>query len=650
MSLKEGIPLASIRDASRLGTVLPAPSVRSHNSASTYMLVCIGLIFFCCAVPVGAESTDTTAPTVRMVQPTDGQIVSVEQPVIILSLSDADSGVSAQSIMLQLDGKDVTAAATVSASLVTYRPAQPLSRGVHKLVLVVSDRAGNTTTFEGSFAVLTVDPGASFFNMQIAGSNTAKAVLSGDEWLLTDEVALYWSGEAYGVPTKGRIELTWAEVPNSRWAWRLRDSYVSLKSGYISTEHGPWQTTLGTYKPQGTTSLFFGSGSLMGANLALRRGTSSSLDLHLGSSDVRNPSLRVWGGSSLLFRSSTAAAGSGGLHQAAVGLYMIQGDPTVQGVVAEAGLEAAILGLPTELQIAGSYRPQGRVGAALEANIATRGGLWDLDAKAQVVTSEFHRPLNSTLPQDRATVTLKNRFHTALSTYALSLEAYRTNLDGRAESTRFSRSAILSGSANLSRSTLLNAQIEVGRLSSIAQDGAKKETEKLVAEIGAIQDIQLLNLPLRFELTGTRSIDRTPGATSGGIVATKGVASLRTRMGPHDVRIALEGTQNESPITNSDGRKWNAVWTWDVIPSRMNLRSQLETSVSQSRPSSGDNPSAIVDVEAMKFQSRLTYELTPVDRVMVQYEVQERHVAKGDGSAPNESVTSKWTVEWRRTF
>ena len=173
--------------------------------------------------------------------------------------------------MLQLDGKDVTAAATVSASLVTYRPAEPLSRGVHKLVLVVSDRAGNTTTFEGSFAVLTVDPGASLFNMQIAGSNTAKAVLSGDEWLLTDEVALYWSGEAYGVPTKGRIELTWAKVPNSRWAWRLRDSYVSLKSGYISTEHGPWQTTLGTYKPQGTTSLFFGSGSLMGANLALRR-------------------------------------------------------------------------------------------------------------------------------------------------------------------------------------------------------------------------------------------------------------------------------------------------------------------------------------------------------------------------------------------
>ena len=88
----------------------------------------------------------------------------------------------------------------------------------------------------------------------------------------------------------------------------------------------------------------------------------------------------------------------------------------------------------------------------------------------------------------------------------------------------------------------------------------------------------------------------------------------------------------------------------DVIPSRMYLRSLLETSVSQSRPSSGDNPSAIVDVEAMKFQSRLTYELTPVDRVMVQYEVQERHVAKGDGSAPNESVTSKWTVEWRRTF
>ncbi|MEW5761267.1 MAG: kelch repeat-containing protein, partial [Candidatus Thermoplasmatota archaeon] len=104
------------------------------------------------AVPVSASITydptanDTTPPEIINIKPEDGSIIDMQKPTINASYSDAktgNSGIDTSSVVLKVDGNDVTANATISSTGITYTPLYPLSEGIHTVYLEVRDNSMN---------------------------------------------------------------------------------------------------------------------------------------------------------------------------------------------------------------------------------------------------------------------------------------------------------------------------------------------------------------------------------------------------------------------------------------------------------------------------------------------------------------------------
>jgi len=95
---------------------------------------------------------DTTPPEITNMKPT-GRIYKTK-PTISASYYDpkpSPSGINTTSVILKLDGEDITA--TVTESSVTYTPTADLTYDVHTVSLSVSDNAGNPASKEWSFTV-----------------------------------------------------------------------------------------------------------------------------------------------------------------------------------------------------------------------------------------------------------------------------------------------------------------------------------------------------------------------------------------------------------------------------------------------------------------------------------------------------------------
>lgn len=102
---------------------------------------------------------DSDPPNISNLQPTNLSIVGDAMPAIGASYSDI-SGVDTSSVVLKVDGFDVTTQATVGPLSVSYTPSIPLSEGQHDVHLEVSDEspAQNTAVAAWSFTVDTDVP------------------------------------------------------------------------------------------------------------------------------------------------------------------------------------------------------------------------------------------------------------------------------------------------------------------------------------------------------------------------------------------------------------------------------------------------------------------------------------------------------------
>jgi hypothetical protein len=114
-------------------------------------------------------STVDQSPPVIDPLPINGQRVRSFRPVITATYRDNLSGVKVSSVVLRLDGADVTAGATVTGTSLTYTPPAPLARGAHNVSLQAADNDGNlsaaqTATFEID------DSGAIITSFTIAGA------------------------------------------------------------------------------------------------------------------------------------------------------------------------------------------------------------------------------------------------------------------------------------------------------------------------------------------------------------------------------------------------------------------------------------------------------------------------------------------------
>jgi len=90
------------------------------------------------------DVVDRTAPVLSDVRPDDGSGGADRTPLISFALDDAQgTGVDATSIVVTLDGADVTSGGALAGGRFSLTPAQPLSFGSHTVVARAADVAGN---------------------------------------------------------------------------------------------------------------------------------------------------------------------------------------------------------------------------------------------------------------------------------------------------------------------------------------------------------------------------------------------------------------------------------------------------------------------------------------------------------------------------
>lgn len=99
--------------------------------------------------------TTAQAPLVSGLSPRDVILPAGSRPVVSAQYSDASSDIDSASVRLLVDGEDVTARASVSATGVSYTPASDFAEGPHTLYIEVANRAGSAASAAWSFEVQT---------------------------------------------------------------------------------------------------------------------------------------------------------------------------------------------------------------------------------------------------------------------------------------------------------------------------------------------------------------------------------------------------------------------------------------------------------------------------------------------------------------
>jgi parallel beta-helix repeat protein len=164
-------------------------------------------------------TVDTLPPIITNLQPPDTSTTNDNTPTISADYSDP-SGIDVNSVVLMVNGVDVTSSATVTAGKVSFIPLLALSDGIHTVYLEVKDNAGNLATATWSFTVEA--PLLPITNL------TTKAVNNGNyielEWdppssLALDHYLIYRADSATGFDftTPYNISTTWPNPKNSTW-------------------------------------------------------------------------------------------------------------------------------------------------------------------------------------------------------------------------------------------------------------------------------------------------------------------------------------------------------------------------------------------------------------------------------------------------
>lgn len=101
-------------------------------------------------------AVSNTPPSVTDFAPPDGQTVNNSKPSIFATFgSPTDVGINASAVTINVNGLDVTASATRTATFITYSPSVAFSDGVVNVRVTVFDNAGNKTERRWSFTVRT---------------------------------------------------------------------------------------------------------------------------------------------------------------------------------------------------------------------------------------------------------------------------------------------------------------------------------------------------------------------------------------------------------------------------------------------------------------------------------------------------------------
>ena len=98
----------------------------------------------------------TTPPQIVDIAPPNGQVVNNSKPSIYATYrSPTDVGINAQSVQIEVNGLDVTAASTRTDQFITYSPGAALPDGPVTVKVTIYDNAGNKQSRSWTFIVRT---------------------------------------------------------------------------------------------------------------------------------------------------------------------------------------------------------------------------------------------------------------------------------------------------------------------------------------------------------------------------------------------------------------------------------------------------------------------------------------------------------------
>lgn len=100
---------------------------------------------------------DTRGPVIISRQPKPGSRLTNLRPNIVVSLLDGVSTVNPAAVRLVVNGRNVTARASISENAAAYNPEVPFTPGPVRVQLTAADRAGNREVAEWSFTVAPTD-------------------------------------------------------------------------------------------------------------------------------------------------------------------------------------------------------------------------------------------------------------------------------------------------------------------------------------------------------------------------------------------------------------------------------------------------------------------------------------------------------------
>lgn len=105
---------------------------------------------------------EKTAPVMTITSPTAGQLLTSNQPTVTFTVTDNDSGVDPDTIVLQIDGSEVSGVTKTKSGNTyscSYTPPEILADGAHTIAVDASDHDGNKATQKSiSFKIDTVPP------------------------------------------------------------------------------------------------------------------------------------------------------------------------------------------------------------------------------------------------------------------------------------------------------------------------------------------------------------------------------------------------------------------------------------------------------------------------------------------------------------
>ncbi len=162
---------------------------------------------------------DNWPPTITNLQPPHGSVTNDNTPLIGADYNDL-SGIDIGSIILEVDGINVTSIANVTTSCVSYIPGVNLSDGVHTVYLEVRDNVGNHATVTWTFTVVTaLAPPMNLTTKVVNNGNNIELEWDPSPSPAMDHYLIYRADSAmdFDFTEPYIVSTTWSDPKNTTW-------------------------------------------------------------------------------------------------------------------------------------------------------------------------------------------------------------------------------------------------------------------------------------------------------------------------------------------------------------------------------------------------------------------------------------------------